>query len=214
MLLCTLPALAHNVSSTDLARLDGQGGAQYALFVYLGAKHMVTGYDHVLFLLGVMFLLTRASSVLLYASLFAVGHTVTLLAGVRFAWQVDANLVDALIGLSVAYKGFDNLGGWRRWPGWVPDGRLMVLGFGLIHGLGLATRLQDFPLAEEHLVGHLLAFSIGVEIGQILALACIVLALGWASYLGWRTRLTRPVNIMLVAVGMGLCVAQLVVFLW
>ena len=214
MLLCTLPALAHNVSSTDLARLDGQGGAQYALFVYLGAKHMVTGYDHVLFLLGVMFLLTRASSVLLYASLFAVGHTVTLLAGVRFAWQVDANLVDALIGLSVAYKGFDNLGGWRRWPGWVPDGRLMVLGFGLIHGLGLATRLQDFPLAEEHLVGHLLAFSIGVEIGQILALACIVLALGWASYLVWRTRLTRPVNIMLVAAGMGLCVAQLVVFLW
>ncbi len=180
------------------------------LFVYLGAKHMVTGYDHVLFLLGVMFLLTRTSSVLLYASLFAIGHTVTLLAGVRFAWQVDPYLVDALIGLSVAYKGIDNLQGWQRLFGRPPDERLMVLGFGLIHGLGLATKLQDFPLADEHLVGHLLAFNLGVELGQILALACILLALGWAAYLGWRAHLTRPVNVALVAAGVALFAGQLV----
>ena len=202
-------AFGHDVSSADLARLEGQGGAQIALFTYLGAKHMVTGYDHGLFLLGVMFLLRSARSVVLYASLFAVGHTVTLLSGVYWSWQVSPYLVDAVIGLSVAYKGYDNLGGWARLFGRAPDGRAMVGLFGLVHGLGLATKLQDFPMAEGSVVPNLLAFNVGVELGQLAALWVILLALGWAGYLGWRQALTRPVNVLLVIAGFLLCGYQL-----
>ena len=210
MLAASAPqAFGHDVSSADLARLDGQGGAQIPLFMYLGAKHMVTGYDHGLFLLGVMFLLRSARSVVLFASLFALGHTVTLLSGVYWSWQVSPYLVDAVIGLSVAYKGYDNLGGWARRFGRAPDERLMVGLFGLVHGLGLATKLQDFPMADDAVVPNLLAFNVGVELGQLAALWVILLALGWASYLGWRQALTRPVNVLLVLAGFLLCGYQL-----
>jgi hypothetical protein len=169
---------AHGVSAADRAFME-QGGLM--AFLYLGAKHMVTGYDHLLFLFGVIFFLFRLRDVGLYVTLFAVGHSVTLLYGVLSGTHANAFLVDAIIGFSVVYKAFDNLGGFRRLLGWQPDTRVAVLVFGFFHGFGLATKLQDFALAREGLVPRIVAFNLGVEIGQLVALAAILVAMGF-----WR----------------------------
>ena len=130
---------------------------------------MVTGYDHLLFLAGVIFFLYRVKDVALYVTLFAVGHSTTLLLGVLGGWHVDAYLVDAMIGLSVVYKAFENIGGFRR-LGVQPNTRAAVLFFGFFHGLGLATKLQDLALSKDGLITNMVSFNIGVEIGQLLAL--------------------------------------------
>ena len=136
-------------------------------FAYLGAKHMVTGYDHVLFLFGVVFFLYRMQHVAIYVSLFAIGHSTTMLLGVYFSWNVNAYIIDAIIGLSVVYKALDNLGAYQRWFGFQPDTKRATLIFGFFHGLGLATKILDYDIAPEGLVPNLLAFNVGVEIGQI-----------------------------------------------
>ena len=169
---------AHGVSAADKAFME-QGGLM--AFLYLGAKHMVTGYDHLLFLVGVIFFLYRLRDVGLYVTLFAIGHSLTLLYGVLSGANADAYLVDAIIGFSVAYKAFDNLGGFRRLLGWQPDTRAAVLIFGFFHGFGLATKLQDFALAREGLVPKIVAFNVGVEAGQLIALTVILVAMGF-----WR----------------------------
>lgn len=169
---------AHGVSVADRAFME-QGGL--IAFLYLGAKHMVTGYDHLLFLFGVIFFLFRLRDVGLYVTLFAVGHSVTLLYGVLSGTHANAYLVDAIIGFSVVYKAFDNLGGLRRLLGWQPDPRAAVLVFGFFHGFGLATKLQDFALAREGLVPKIVAFNLGVEMGQLVALAVILVVMGF-----WR----------------------------
>jgi hypothetical protein len=151
--------------------------------MYLGAKHMVTGYDHLLFLVGVIFFLYRLKDVLLYASLFTIGHSITLLAGVLGGFHANPYLVDAVIGLSVAYKAFDNMDGFRRVFGFQPDTRVAVLTFGLFHGFGLATKLQDFALPANGLVANIVSFNVGVEVGQGLALTFVLIALSI-----WRTR--------------------------
>ena len=194
-------ALAHSVSASDAAFVQATGGAAVAPFVYLGAKHMVTGADHLLFLVGVVFLLRRVADVVLYVSLFTLGHSVTLMGGVLAGLQVDAHLVDAVIGLSVAYKALENLGGFHLLFGVTPDMRLAVLVFGLFHGLGLATRLQDLNPSEEGLVANLLSFNAGVEIGQLLVLL-VVLALLWR----WRRLAAFPrqafaANVVLMSAG-------------
>lgn len=178
-----LPAGAHGVQDGDAAFIAQSAGAQLVPFAYLGARHMVTGYDHLLFLLGVVFFLRRPRDVLLYVTLFAAGHSVTLLSGVLLRVQVNTWLVDAVIGLSVAYKAIDNLDGWRTLFGATPDRRAAVLGFGLIHGLGLATRLQELHLSRQALIPNLLAFHVGIELGQIAAL-CLMMALLFV----WRRR--------------------------
>jgi hypothetical protein len=142
---------------------------------------MVTGYDHLLFLLGVIFFLFRTRDVLLYVSLFTLGHSLTLFFGVLGNIAVNPYLIDAIIGLSVVYKGFDNLGGFQRLFGFQPNTKAAVLIFGLFHGLGLATKLQDFSLPELDLWKNLLAFNIGVEMGQFLALIFILIVLNF-----WR----------------------------
>jgi hypothetical protein len=169
---------AHGVSAADKAFME-QGGL--LAFLYLGAKHMVTGYDHLLFLFGVIFFLYRLRDVATYVTLFAVGHSVTLLYGVLSRTNVNAYIVDAIIGFSVVYKAFDNLGGFRRLFGRQPDTKVAVLVFGFFHGFGLATKLQDFALAREGLVAKILAFNLGVEAGQLLALCAILIAIGF-----WR----------------------------
>lgn len=171
------PATAHDIGGPDAAFVAATRGADPFPFLYLGAKHMVTGYDHLLFLVGVIFFLFRLRQIALYVSLFSLGHSITLLAGVFFDLHVDSRLVDAVIGLSVAYKAFDNLGGFRTVFGAQPDARAAVLGFGLIHGFGLATKLQALDLNREGLLTNLLAFNVGVEAGQILALSLILLAM-------------------------------------
>lgn len=188
--LLLLPALfwaggsfAHGVAEGDGAFIEASQGMQLIPYLYLGAKHMVTGYDHLLFLFGVIFFLYRMKEVALYVTLFAVGHSSTLLFGVLSGTHVNPYLVDAIIGLSVVYKALDNLGAFQRWFGHQPDTRAAVLIFGLFHGFGLATKLQDLTLSPNGLVPNMLAFNMGVEIGQLLALAGILIAMGW-----WRRR--------------------------
>src|SRR6187399_79999 len=137
---------AHGVSGKDAVFLEGLEGRAIIPLMYLGAKHMVTGYDHLLFLVGVIFFLYRLKDVLLYVSLFTIGHSVTLLAGVLGGVRANPFLIDAVIGFSVVYKAFENMGGFTRFLGRQPDTRLAVLVFGFFHGFGLATKLQDFAL--------------------------------------------------------------------
>ncbi len=181
LLVVSAAAVAHGVAGDDAAFLESSTGLQLIPFVYLGAKHMVTGYDHLLFLFGVIFFLYRMRDVSLYVTLFAVGHSVTLLYGVLSGTHVNPYLVDAIIGISVVYKAFDNLGAFQRFFGVQPDTRAAVLIFGFFHGFGLATKLQDFALSSDGLVGNIIAFNVGVELGQLLALGGILIIIS-----AWR----------------------------
>jgi hypothetical protein len=177
------PLAAHGVAQDDAAFFLTNRGAAIGPFMYLGAKHMFTGYDHLLFLAGVLFFLYRLRDVVVYVSLFTLGHSVTLLAGVLWGLRANPFVIDAVIGLSVVYKTFDNLDGFRRFLGFQPNTRLAVLGFGLFHGFGLATTLQEYTLSTEGLVTNMLSFNVGVELGQLLALTGLLIALA-----AWRTR--------------------------
>src|SRR5437870_9620052 len=176
-------ASAHNVSKRDASFVQSNKGSAIAPFLYLGAKHMVTGYDHLLFLVGVIFFLYRLKDVVTYVSLFTIGHSITLLGGVLGGLHANSYLIDAIIGFSVVYKAFDNMNGFRRFLGFQPSTRLAVLIFGLFHGFGLATKLQEFTLAQNGLVTNIVSFNVGVEIGQVLALTGVLIGLSY-----WRTR--------------------------
>lgn len=179
-------AFAHGVDANTKQFLLANQGVAIGPFLYIGAKHMVTGYDHLLFLLGVIFFLFRTRDIVRYVSLFTLGHSLTLFLGVLADIAVNAYLIDAIIGLSVVYKGFDNLGGFQRLFGFQPNTQAAVLIFGLFHGLGLATKLQDFALPQQDLWKNLLAFNVGVELGQIFALLFILLVLNiWRRFHGY-----------------------------
>ena len=168
-------AAAHGVSDDDKSFIQGNPGISIGPYIYLGAKHMVTGYDHLLFLFGVIFFLYRLKDVGRYVTLFAVGHSTTLLLGVLANIHASAYLVDAMIGLSVVYKAFDNLGGLHKTLGFVPNQKMAVLVFGFFHGFGLATKIQEMSIARDGLLANLLSFNVGVEIGQFLALSLILI---------------------------------------
>ena len=206
LLVSATPALAHGVSAADRAFME-QGGLM--AFLYLGAKHMVTGFDHLLFLFGVIFFLYRMKDVALYVTLFAVGHSVTLLYGVLSGRHVDAYLVDAIIGFSVVYKALDNLGAFRVWFGVQPDTKSAVLVFGLIHGFGLATKLQDFALPRAGLAPKIVAFNAGVELGQLLALGAILLAMAYWRRTAAFSRQAFLANVVVMACGFALMGYQL-----
>jgi hypothetical protein len=181
MLLSTGLAAAHAVAEGDKGYIQEITGVHLIPFMYLGAKHMVTGYDHLLFLLGVVFFLYRLQHIAIYVSLFAIGHSTTMILGVYFGWNVSAYLIDAIIGLSVVYKALDNLGAFQRWFGVQPNTKAATLIFGFFHGLGLATKILEYEIAQDGLLPNLLAFNVGVEIGQLIALAMILIAMGY-----WR----------------------------
>ena len=202
-ILAVLPgvASAHNVSKRDASFVQSNQGVAIAPFLYLGAKHMVTGYDHLAFLVGVIFFLYKLKDVVQYVSLFTIGHSVTLLAGVLGGIHANPYIIDAIIGLSVVYKAFDNMDGFRRFFGFEPNTKIAVLIFGLFHGFGLATKLQEFALSRNGLVTNIVGFNIGVEIGQVLALTAVLIALSF-----WRTRPSFlkdafATNTVLMAVG-------------
>src|SRR4051812_22378921 len=174
---------AHGVSGKDAVFLQSVNGRAIAPFLYLGAKHMVTGYDHLAFLVGVIFFLYRLKDVVQYVSLFTVGHSITLMAGVLGNIHANSYIVDAIIGFSVVYKAFDNMDGFKRLLGFEPNMKMAVLIFGLFHGFGLATKLQELNLAKNGLVTNIVSFNVGVEIGQVLALTAVLIALSF-----WRTR--------------------------
>jgi hypothetical protein len=183
LLLVAAPGLAgaHGVSARDAAYVQSIDGPAVVPFLYLGAKHMVTGYDHLLFLVGVIFFLYRLKDVVQYVSLFTIGHSVTLLAGVLGNIHANAYIIDAIIGISVVYKAFENMGGFDRLLGFRPNTRVAVTVFGLFHGFGLATKLQEFTVSQNGLVTNIVSFNVGVEIGQMLALTAVLIGISY-----WR----------------------------
>jgi len=207
--LVSFESFAHGVDETTRTFLLNNSGVQIIPFMYIGAKHMVTGYDHLLFLVGVLFFLHRSKDVLLYVSMFTLGHSLTLMTGVLANIQVDAYLIDAIIGLSVVYKGFDNLGGFKYYLGQQPNPKTAVLIFGLFHGFGLATKIQEFQLPGEGLAANLIAFNIGVELGQFLALMFILLIINvWRRYPSFN-QFAATTNTALMSAGFMLIGMQL-----
>ena len=202
-------ASAHGIGGKDAAFVAATDGPDILPFMYLGAKHMVTGYDHLLFLTGVIFFLYRMRDIAIYVTLFSIGHSITLLAGVLMEIDVSPYLVDAIIGLSVAYKAFDNLNGFKTVFGFQPNNKVAVGGFGLIHGFGLATKLQALSLNENGLVTNMIGFNIGVELGQLIALSLILVAM-----ILWRRtasfgRLSVVANVLIMVAGFALMEYQL-----
>lgn len=183
MVLGSVNAFAHGVATGDKGYIEEISGVNLIPFMYLGAKHMITGYDHLLFLFGVIFFLYRLKDIGLYVSLFAIGHSTTMLAGVYFGANISSYLIDAIIGFSIVYKSLDNLGAFPRWFGFQPNTKIATLVFGFFHGFGLATKIQEFQLSQDGLLPNLLAFNVGVEIGQLLALTTILIVMGY-----WRQK--------------------------
>ena len=176
-------AIAHAVAEGDKGYIQEISGINIIPFIYLGAKHMVTGYDHILFLFGVIFFLYKLKHIAVYVSLFALGHSTTMLLGVYFNIGINSYIIDAIIGLSVVYKALDNMGAFQRWLGIQPNTKLATLLFGFCHGFGLSSKILDYDIAPDGLVPNMLAFNVGVEVGQILALAAILIVMGY-----WRKR--------------------------
>jgi hypothetical protein len=207
--LISVSAYAHGVDEDTQSFLTSNKGIAFGPFLYIGAKHMITGYDHLLFLVGVIFFLYRTKEIITYVSFFTIGHSATLLFGVMVDINVNAYLIDAIIGLSIVYKGFDNLGGFKKIFGKQPNTKVAVLIFGLFHGFGLATKLQEFELDKEGLFVNLLGFNLGVEIGQFLALGFVLLLISfWRRYSSYL-KFSKITNIFLMAAGFLLLGYQL-----
>jgi hypothetical protein len=207
ILLLPVMALAHDVAEGDKALVRSIEGPAIFPFLYLGAKHMVTGYDHIAFLIGVVFFLRRLKDVVLYVSLFTLGHSLTLMGGVLLGIGGNAYIIDAIIGLSVVYKGAENIGLLKR-AGLNIDTRAAVLVFGLFHGLGLATKVMDLEMSSQGLLTNLIAFNVGVELGQVIVLTAVV-----ALFAVWRqqrsfARYAFMANVALILVGVALTAVQ------
>jgi hypothetical protein len=201
--------MAHGVDDSTKGFLQANQGVSIIPYMYIGAKHMVTGYDHILFLIGVIFFLYRLKDVMLYVTLFTIGHSLTLMFGVLYDMGVNAYLIDAIIGFSIIYKGFDNLGGFKRVLGFQPNTKIAVMIFGLFHGFGLATKIQEFEIPQDGLIENLIAFNVGVELGQFSALILVLLVLSY-----WRRhpsflRFSTATNALLMSSGVMLVGLQL-----
>lgn len=202
-------ALAHGVAEGDKGYIQEITGVHLLPFVYLGAKHMFTGYDHILFLLGVIFFLYKLKDIGIYVSLFAIGHSTTMLAGVYFGTNINGFLIDAIIGLSVVYKALDNIGAFQRWFGFQPNTKIATLVFGLFHGFGLATKIQEYEISKDGLIPNILAFNVGVEIGQLLALGAILIAMSYWRRTGSFMRHAYSANVLMMIAGFMLVGYQL-----
>ncbi len=202
-------AYAHAVTDGDKGYIQEISGVNLLPFVYLGAKHMMTGYDHLLFLFGVIFFLYRMKHIAIYVSLFALGHSTTMILGVYFNVGINSYIIDAIIGLSVVYKALDNIGAFQRWFGFQPDTRMATLVFGLFHGFGLATKILEYEISPDGLVPNLLAFNVGVELGQLLALAVILIAMGYWRRTSSFLRHAYSANVVMLCLGFMLVGYQL-----
>lgn len=216
-LLCALMAahmaLAHAVTLGDKGYIQEITGPQILPFLYLGAKHMITGYDHILFLFGVIFFLYGMKEIATYVTLFAIGHSTTMIIGVWFNIGINAYIIDAIIGFSVVYKALDNLGAFRKWFGVQPDTRAATLIFGLLHGFGLASKIIEYNISQDGLLPNLIAFNIGVEIGQLTALALILAAMRhWRASPSFAQGAYRA-NVIMIGLGVYLTSIQLVGFM-
>ena len=204
------PALAHGVTLGDKGYIQEVTGVKIIPFLYLGAKHMVTGYDHLLFLFGVIFFLYGMTQIGTYVTLFAIGHSTTMLAGVWFNFGINSYIIDAIIGFSVVYKALDNLGAFRAWFGVQPSTKVATLIFGFLHGFGLSSKILDYGISPDGLLPNLLALNVGVEIGQLLALAAILLAMTrWRATPSFA-RQAYAANVLMMTAGFALMGYQLV----
>jgi hypothetical protein len=203
---------AHGVDDSTKQFLLANQGVSIIPYMYIGAKHMVTGYDHLLFLVGVIFFLYRSKDVMIYVTLFTIGHSLTLMVGVLYDLAVNAYLIDAIIGFSIIYKGFDNLGGFKRLFGFQPNTKVAVMIFGLFHGFGLATKIQEFEIPQDGLIENLIAFNVGVELGQFSALIIVLLGLSfWRRHASFL-RFSTATNALLMSCGVMLVGFQLTGF--
>ncbi|PKP94946.1 MAG: hypothetical protein CVT77_00660 [Alphaproteobacteria bacterium HGW-Alphaproteobacteria-16] len=209
LLLAAFDAFAHGVEEGDKGYIQESSGVLFIPFLYLGAKHMVTGYDHLLFLFGVIFFLYRMKDIAIFVTLFAVGHSTTMLFGVLTGISANAYLIDAIIGLSVVYKALDNMGAFRRWFGVQPNTKAATLIFGFFHGFGLATKILEFEMSPNGLLPNLIAFNLGVEIGQLLALGAILIAMGFWRRTRSFQRHAYVANVILMTAGFVLVGYQL-----
>ena len=209
LLLPAAELYAHAIAEGDKGYIQEFFGVHLIPFAYLGAKHMVTGYDHILFLLAVVFYLYRLKDIVVYVTLFAVGHSVTMLTGVLLDFGINAYLIDAVIGFSIVYKALDNLGAYRVWFGVQPNTKLATLVFGFFHGFGLASKVIDYDIAPQGLLPNLLAFNVGVEIGQLLALTGILIAMGWWRRTDSFFRHAYTANVAIMCAGFVLVGMQL-----
>lgn len=207
LLLCPLVLAAHGVSPVDQETLRTGGLLAYIL---VGAKHMLTGYDHLLFLAGVIFYLKGFKDIVRFITVFTIGHSITLIGATYLGIKANEHLIDAVIAVSVIYKGFENLGGFQKWfKTDSPNLLLMVFLFGLIHGFGLSTRLQSFDLGAEQFLLKIVSFNVGVELGQVLALIPIVFIITRWQKLKSYAAFYRAANTYLVIAGIGLLIYQL-----
>lgn len=202
-------AFGHAVAEGDKGYIQEISGVQLMSFIYLGAKHMVTGYDHILFLLGVIFFLYRLKHIGLYVSLFAIGHSTTMLLGVYFNIGINSYIIDAIIGLSVVYKALDNIGAFQRWLGFQPNTKVATLIFGFFHGFGLSSKIIEYNISPDGLVPNLLAFNVGVEIGQLLALSAILIVMGYWRRTDSFFRHAYSANVVMMCAGFVLIGYQL-----
>ncbi len=203
-------ALAHAVTLGDKGYIQEITGTKIIPFLYLGAKHMVTGYDHILFLFGVIFFLYGMKNIAIYVSLFAIGHSTTMLAGVWFNFGINSYIIDAIIGFSVVYKALDNLGAFQKWFGVQPNTKMATLIFGFLHGFGLASKIIDYNISSDGLLANLLAFNVGVEVGQLMALAAILLVMNrWRATPSFA-RQAYGANVLMMTAGFALMGFQIV----
>ena len=166
-------AFAHGMSEAEKQTIIEGGNIRY---LWIGATHMLSGYDHLAFVFGIIFFLTKFKDIVKYITVFTVGHSITLIFATFNAIQVNYFLIDAVIALSVCYIAFQNLDGFRKFVGIkAPNMLAMIFSLGLIHGLGLSTRLQELPLQAESLLMNIISFNVGIELGQIGALALMLL---------------------------------------
>ncbi|HEV7340736.1 MAG: HupE/UreJ family protein [Sphingopyxis sp.] len=202
-------AMAHAVAEGDKGYIQEISGVNILAFMYLGAKHMVTGYDHILFLFGIIFFLYRMKHIALYVSLFAIGHSTTMLLGVFFDFGINSYIIDAIIGFSIVYKALDNLGAYQRWFGFQPNTKVATLIFGFCHGFGLATKIIEYDISPDGLLPNLLAFNVGVEIGQLLALGAILIVMGFWRRTDSFWKHAYTANVVMMAAGFLLIGYQL-----
>ncbi len=197
-------AFAHGISAADKAAMLNGG---YIKYIWLGATHMLTGYDHLLFIFGVIFFLTTFKDIVQFISVFTLGHCITLIFATFFKINANYFLIDAVIAISVMYKGFENIDGFRKYFSWSPPSLIkMVFAFGLIHGFGLSTRLQQLPLGDDSLsiLFRILSFNVGVEVGQIIALTAMLMVLKNWRKLASFDKFSYAANVLLVAGGIFL----------
>jgi len=209
-LLCTSgDTFAHAVAEGDKGYIQEITGVNIIAFIYLGAKHMVTGYDHLLFLLGVIFFLYRMKHIAIYVSLFALGHSTTMILGVFFNIGINSYIIDAIIGFSIVYKALDNLGAYQRWFGVQPNTKGATLIFGFFHGFGLASKIIEYDISKDGLIPNLIAFNVGVEIGQLMALTMILIAISFWRKTNSFFRHAYTVNVAMMGAGFLLIGYQL-----